>query len=63
MKQGPKDLRSECEIAIGTFKIGYLNVQLINGRVGSIEPKLRELGTAEDVTLFLGEVPNDDSGI
>lgn len=63
MKQGPKDLRSECEIAIGTFKIGYLNVQLINGRVGSIEPKLRELCTAEDVTLLLGEIPNDDSGI
>lgn len=63
IKHGPKDLKNECEIAIGTFKIGYLNVQLINARVSSIEAKLQELGTSEDVTLLLGEIPDDDSGI
>lgn len=61
IKQGPKELRNECELAIGTFRIGYLNVQLINARVNSgrndTEAKLQELLANEDVTLVLGEVP------
>lgn len=62
IKHGPKDLRNECEIAIGTFKIGYLNIQLINARVNSFETKLQDLSANEDVTLVLGEIPAEDSG-
>lgn len=62
IKQGPKELRNECDVALGTFKIGYLNVQLVNAKVSSIEKKLQEL-CANEVTLLLGEVPEEDTGI
>lgn len=62
IKQGLKELGNECEIALGTFKIGYLTVQLANAKVSLVESKLQELLASNEVTLLLGEVPDFSSG-
>lgn len=66
IKQGPKELRGDCEVGIGTFKVGGLIVNLINGRfkglsVDKLDMKLQELITEEEITLLLIDNPEVES--
>lgn len=63
IKQGPKELRRKCEAVVGSFRIGELNVNLINTKINAavgfdvddVDFKLQEFISSSEVTLVLGD--------
>lgn len=63
IKEGPRELRHTYEAIVGTFRVGELNLNLINTKIGStvgfdvndVNFKLEEFIPNNEVTLVLGE--------
>jgi hypothetical protein len=58
LTQGPEETKEDCEVLIGSFKVGELNLQLVNMKLNKmaklevLREKIKDLVSEEDMLLL-----------